>query len=124
MPAASSCLQPHPALNKPAWTHLVDGLHATSRQGGVNVKSLVSLHFQDIYAAPTVWQAQFQRRHRRNQLIGPQFPLLLGIKLASLLRKLCQLLLPGSDVSISTCSPVWPMIPSGPALVHLFSLLL
>ena len=42
-------LQPHPALNKPAWTHLVDGLHATSRQGGVNVKSLVSLHFQQTF---------------------------------------------------------------------------
>ena len=43
------CLQPHWALNKPAWTHLVDGLHATSRQGGVNVKSSVSLHFQQTF---------------------------------------------------------------------------
>ena len=41
------CLQPH--QYEPAWTHLVDGLHATSRQGGVNVKSSVSLHFQQTF---------------------------------------------------------------------------
>ena len=87
--------------------------HITSGQGC----RLARLLFQQAFVLYQLCQASCHQGHGRNLLTDPQFPLLPGITIASLLRKLCQLLLPEGEVGISAHSWAWAMTLFGPALL-------
>lgn len=99
----------------------VDGLPATSRQGC----SSVNLFFQQAFMEHRLCARPGAAGHwsrGRSLLTHPQFPWLPGITIASLLRKLCLLLLPEGQLHISTHPRSWTMAFHSPA--YLFCLLL